>query len=489
MDLRETNRADRLEKLLWIAGLALYAGFLLAAGLSRFGVVAEEAWIGFGVCRQLLEGTTEGRQALVSSIWWPPVPSLLRLPFVWMSGFLTTGVALLAVGVIGAASVPLVVERALRRLGTGRSRYAFAVLAAADPDLVRWALSGSAAPAVVATALATLYGVAQWARTRGTGSLAYAAIGSAVLIGMGAEAALWSVVAMLLILVDAAVRPAARGQRQAIVIMAAVPVLYAAGLWILMNWLIMGDGLYFLRSVRAGVHLEPDIGAFTFRHGVAAGLLCVVAFAGILKRDRGAAIAGAAGLAFAAVAMFLAVRGFLWSPSLAALALAPAAVMGAGYLAGAGTVRIVGGPLLALAAAGLVALGWGGAPVSSGAWSDREERNIQLAQKLERYVLTQSRHAKIFVCGYDAFELAGMGESRVFVPCLDFNLGVVRHDYHGHRLYLLVHQPRGRSEMDSIHWKYEKVYYLGIGETLYDSDWGRWRLFEVVEAPARTGAK
>jgi hypothetical protein len=485
MDLRDANRAERLERLLWGAVLALYAGFLLAAGISRYGVVTEDAWIGFGVCRQILDGTTEGRQALVSSIWWPPVPSLLRLPFVWMSGVLTTGVALLAVGVIGAACVPLVVERALRRWGAGRSRYLFAVLAAADPDLVRWALSGSAAPAVVATALATLYGLAQWTRTRGTGALAYAALGSAVMVGMGAEAALWVVVALFLILVDSLVRPAAHGQRQAIVIMAAVPVLYAAGLWILMNWLIMGDGLYFLRSVRAGLTSDPDVGAFVLRHGVAAGLLCMVALVGVLKRDRGAAFAGAAGLTFGAVAMFLAVRGLLWDPSLAALALVPAAVMSAGYLVGTGTARSALAPLFVLAVAGMVALGWGGSATSSGFLAGRDERNMQWAQKLERHVLTQSRHAKVFVCGYDAFELAATAENRVFVPCLDFSLGAVRHDYHGHKLYLLIHRPKGRSEMDSIHWKYDKAYYVGIGETLYDSDWGHWRLFEIIEAPVR----
>jgi hypothetical protein len=40
--------------------------------------------------------------------------------------------------------------------------------------------------------------------------------------------------------------------------------------------------------------------------------------------------------------------------------------------------------------------------------------------------------------------------------------------------------------MDSIHWRFEDVYRLGIGGTLYDSDWGPWRLFEIVEAPTRT---
>jgi hypothetical protein len=131
-------------------------------------------------------------------------------------------------------------------------------------------------------------------------------------------------------------------------------------------------------------------------------------------------------------------------------------------------------------------MGWRGGTALPGVRGDGDERAIQLAHRIERYVLTQSRYAKVFVCGYDAFELAGAGESTVFVPCLDFNLSAGRRDYHGHKLYLLVHEPKGRSAMDSIHWRFEDVYRLGIGGTLYDSDWGPWRLFEIVEAPTRT---
>jgi hypothetical protein len=485
MGLPEPTKVERFERIAWGAALALYAGALLTAGLSRHGAIADEAWIGFGVCRELLQGTTEGRQALVSSVWWPPIQSLLRLPFVWMSGLLTAWVALLALGVIGAVCVPLVVERALRRWNAGMSRYVFAVISAADPDLVRWAIAGSAAPAVLAIGLATFYGVVQWARTRGTGSLAYAAIGSAVMVGMGAEAALWAVVAMALVLIDALVRPAARGQRQAIAVMAAVPVLYSVGLLVLMNWLIMGDGLYFLRSVKAAVDPSRDFGAMTLRHGIAAGVLLVSALAGFVLRDRGAAVAGAAGLAFPAVATFLAVRGFLWEPSVAVLAMGPVAAMAGGYLVGTRRAGWVAAPVLAVAVALVAAMGWRGGTALPGVRGDGDERAIQLAHRIERYVLTQSRYAKVFVCGYDAFELAGAGESTVFVPCLDFNLSAGRRDYHGHKLYLLVHEPKGRSAMDSIHWRFEDVYRLGIGGTLYDSDWGPWRLFEIVEAPTR----
>ena len=47
----------------------------------------------------------------------------------------------------------------------------------------------------------------------------------------------------------------------------------------------------------------------------------------------------------------------------------------------------------------------------------------------------------------------------------------------------MIKQPAGRGTGDSIHWKYDDVYSLGSEETLYDTDWGDWRMFEIIQAP------
>ena len=77
--------------------------------------------------------------------------------------------------------------------------------------------------------------------------------------------------------------------------------------------------------------------------------------------------------------------------------------------------------------------------------------------------------------------------SLFFVPSLDLNFNKAREDYYGHRLFVLVHRPEGRSAMDSVHWKFYRIYIQGSRTTLYDSDWGPWRLFEIVQAPGYPG--
>jgi hypothetical protein len=74
----------------------------------------------------------------------------------------------------------------------------------------------------------------------------------------------------------------------------------------------------------------------------------------------------------------------------------------------------------------------------------------------------------------------------VFISVLDFDLEKAKKDYRGYALYVLVRRPVGRSAEDSIHWKYDRIYDFGAQGALYDSDWGDWRLFEIIQARPRT---
>jgi hypothetical protein len=472
---------------LWPAAVLLYGAGLLAAGLVRLDSLGEEAWISLGVSRQLLEGLTEGRQALVSSVWWPPFSFLIRLPFCWMSGSIGIPVESLVVAALGAACVPLLAERALLRWGVGPVRYAFAALCAAQPGMIGHALNGSSVPVAVATALLTLFGLVQWIRTRGTGPLVYVAAGSCALAGLGVETALWAGVCIVLLLADLCVRPAARKQRSAVFVLALLPVAYTIGLWVLMNWLIMGDPLHFLRSVTAGSRsgaamaldrLQPEHMALLAVLGV--GLLF-----GVIRRDRGTAALVTAGAAFVAVTLFVASHGFLFGAPLGLAATPLVALLTMGYLAGPGLTRVRSVAfVLILCGGALVTAQWRGSQATqAGLVSVAQAADADLARRIERHVLGQSPYAKVFACGYDSFRFAAGPGGEVIKPMLDFNMARIRRDYHGHKLYLLVHRPVGRSAMDTIHWRFDRPYYLGVGETLYDSDWGDWRLFEVIEAP------
>jgi hypothetical protein len=110
----------------------------------------------------------------------------------------------------------------------------------------------------------------------------------------------------------------------------------------------------------------------------------------------------------------------------------------------------------------------------------------RLLPRIERHVAGSDRPVKIFVCGYDSFLLLGARPGPLFVHSLDFNFDKAREDWVGHDLYVLVHRPSGRSGTDSIHWRFDGMYDLGGRSTLYDGDWGDWRLFEIIQAPEPT---
>ena len=58
------------------------AGVLLAFARLNDGAWEPGAQVA-GICRELLAGTTQGRQALFGSCWTAPLPVLVYLPFAW----------------------------------------------------------------------------------------------------------------------------------------------------------------------------------------------------------------------------------------------------------------------------------------------------------------------------------------------------------------------------------------------------------------------
>jgi hypothetical protein len=359
--------------------------------------------------------------------------------------------------------------------------------------------------------LATLcaVGLVQWIALRKLRWLVWFAIGAALLAATSPHFAGWVTLLFLLFVVDTLVSREGARQKEAALILGFLPALYMAGLWVLMNWLIMGDWLYFLRSVRGWqadqgnllrvllALLGPDTlrqampGAGAFRLcAVLAGLAIVATAAALLGRSRAGVYAGLVAFSPVPVAALLAAWGVLWDPGVFLAALFPLVVLAVGYVAGPlGVVPTRLRPLAALVPA-LVTL-WatlefevadGGAVLRADRARAEESR---LAARIERHVLARSPWAKVFVCGYDGFRLLRTGPSNVFEHALDLNFDKVRLDYGGHALFVLVHRPVGRSALDSIHWRYPDIYALGAGTTLYDSDWGDWRLFEIIEAPRR----
>ena len=205
----------------------------------------------------------------------------------------------------------------------------------------------------------------------------------------------------------------------------------------------------------------------------------------VARRRRGEVALALLVLALPATAGLLAGRGLLWTPAplLTALPALLAFSLGRTFVdrRGAGTAGwVVGAAAVAACLVLAVRLpedrqdAGGGSP----AWEP-----AQGLQALERHAHEQSRFAQVFVCGYDSFGLLRGSGSTAFVHAMDFNFDKAKRDYYGHALFVLVRRPEQRYAMDSIHRKYPRIFIQGGPETLYDSDWGDWRLFEMIQAP------
>jgi len=432
-------------------------------------------------CRLLLDNTTEGRQALVGSIWRPPVPFLLRLPLVRYLADEALASRIVSVA-FGLATLGL-----LYRIGghwnLGRLRLPLLGALALNPLFVHETMNGSSRTTVAYLTLLAAQGLARWVDRRSLQGLIYAGFACAFMIGTSPDLLPWVAALQILILCDLLMRSARRGQREAALILGLLPAAYALGVWCLMNWLILGDPFYFVRSMfsaESRVAAPIALASITWLHKLAGGLCGLALLVGFAKRNRALAYVAAAGLCLLLLMPVMARSQLPWDFRQIELCLTVLTVLAAAQAAAAAGGRL-----------SIERTAWAWAPVSLAlaiSWSPHatahpaDAHSAAALPGIRAHVLHRSPYAKVFVCGYDSFRLLRAGAGPLFTHVLDFNLGQLKNDYFGHDLYVLIHRPRGRSATDSVHWKHDRIFTLGTDNTLYDRDWGDWRLFEIIQA-------
>jgi hypothetical protein len=282
-----------------------------------------------------------------------------------------------------------------------------------------------------------------------------------------------------------------RGQRQAILILGLLPWAYGLSLWIMGNWLIMGDALYFLRGLGSMIKEPGRPSVFALADPA---WLMPLAFpllllpAAILKKEYAAFSVVVLALAVGVLAALLNQLGCLWDSRLVLLPLLAICLLALARLAGLIPVRLNlwrNGVAAAGLAVPLLLL-----TLRPDAWHPaagvppplREEQADMLAQ-IKETVDGQTPFGTIYVCGYEAFPMLDGNRDPRFIRELDFDFTRAQRDYEGHTLFLLVPRPEGRGATESIHRKFPGIYAAGFANTLHSGDWGRWRLFELVDNP------
>lgn len=474
--------------------LALLTALFFTFAITRAEHLSNEAYVYEGVCRELMNNTTEGRQALVGSAWWPPLVFLVRLPIATILRFEEFPVASLLVSAFFGAAVFVLMDNIMRIWRLGWIRIPMLAGIALNPWFLRECLNGSSATMVLFLCLLVAYGFVDWLAGRSARHAIYMALAASLLVIASAEMIPWVALVLLIVVLDLLAARMPFSQKGAVLLLVLLPVVYTVGLWILMNWLVLGDGLYFIRSVAASAGFRAR---FTGEYidlidtdYMAMGIAGVVFLLALLLKNRGGVWLAVVAVGPVVVAMGMREEGFLWSPVPVLFCLMPLAVLTLAYL-----VRVVGPSALGIRPlAGMIPLSaviftcpiWENKPLDYAPSFEKESAVVMQNRwlpKIEGEVLARSKYARVFVAGYESFILLGSEHSDVFQPVLDFNFNKAKDDYRGQNLFLLVCRPVGRGAVDSIHWKYPNLFFRGTRSTLYDSDWGRWRLFEIIQAP------
>ncbi len=501
----------RRKTLEWLPAIAVaIASAACSIGAGRFGTAI---WKFEGLCRELVAGTTEGRQALVGSGWYPPLPLLAGTPAAACAPTSALPWAAIFTTALAVAISLYTLNRTLGRCISGQNRSArIARVAAWLACAATFAIAQEPlSTAITATGIVAVCKLADWWESGGLADLVKLAFAIAALALCGFATA--GIVLALFILMPLPVfwKPSLKGRFHGVFVLGALPGIYAILVWCLMCWLILGDGLYPLRGFSSNISWAP--------HAMPAMvLLCfaLLPIAAIILRRRDSmqcAVSAATLLSFAWI-LIGGFSGIGWSQTSCIGILLACTLLILARAAGQSPrdhgaigprVSRLGGiiqcafAVLCLLVVGAVAKecarAYSNAPEHGR--MQTENTSEELLEEIRADVAARTPYGRIFVCGYSGQALLRGARPEPFTPCLDPYIGELRRDYPRQQIFLLMPVPVGATRWESLYWRYPEIYYDGTQRLLFARDFGtprkvfwgssddtRWRLYELVSAPS-----
>ncbi len=237
--------------------LLIFAVYLTASLILTFkvGYISEEVSVRSGIASDLLAGNERGREGLVCSVWWAPLPTLLILTMGVFPSVVSSGAACGIISALGGALMCFFIFKTLIYLGIQRvSAYVILILVAFNPWILFYSSNGSSEALLLGVLAGTLWYFVLWHYGEKLSGLVGLSILASLLPLIKHQAVLFT----FIMLVSAVVVSLMRGKHklrrvEGTFFLAFFPTIYTVGLWFLFNWLIMGNFLYFLR----GIYVNP----------------------------------------------------------------------------------------------------------------------------------------------------------------------------------------------------------------------------------------
>ena len=407
---------------------------------------AVRSWVGI----DLLAGAVKGRQGLIGSLKWAPLPTLLLLPVVKIPALGTSGLGAAVVAALISAFTVMLLNIWWTRFGVPRAlRFPLLVLYQMCPPVLAAVLTGRSTVLMLLILMAGAYFLGSWLRTLDVRSLAYLGVlGGLAIVTLYLSAVI--VVLMAVVIVVRVWRVRTPSYRPATLLIYLIPCLYTAALWFTANWLIMGDPVFFLR--------------------------------GIATEER-----------FLAEITELDLDGYLY--------LMPLLILAAGWVATRGRRRRSARAASVLVTAVLLLAIFAVPYVTEYVMMDRRptyfgRNEAQLARidEILSYLDHVHPEAKVFVCGYTAYQFIARTEHRDrFVHLMSVDLARIERETRGQELYFLVPRPYGVYRWEDVNLRLPRLFddYVDMSVTSdhlemrfmlgrLGEEWPDWHLIRVV---------
>ena len=428
--LQQRSSGSRVE--VWVFVALLLLGFGIAWYCVADGpVFCHEALVRTGVGHDLLDDLSRGRQGLLGSFYWAPLPTLLALPLIRLPEPLGGEWAHVIVAIVSGALIGVAMSAWLKRCGiAAATRVGVALALFMSPALQTPILEGSSELTFSLLTLVAFCFLMRWWQTEKLQSLAYLAFVIALVMATRFQGVLLLVVTGAVILAHLVRRRGRRRYAEATLIVFLLPPLYVAALWIAANWLIMGDPWFSLRGMADAARSEGWGGLIT--DGCEWGralLLCGIALAG-----RAAAAISTQGRRRLAGLSVLVLCLFLWT----------------------GSYRTI--------------------------TFDRVTSEGDLSRIALDFGTTHGQDWLV-LAGYRGYELARLLPEHgapPFYHILSFYHDRTLRDTRGRRAYLLVPSPQGPDRWEDIHLKFPGIFENGAPFIVYEKSWPQWRLWRIV---------
>jgi hypothetical protein len=428
------------------------------------------------ICREVVAGSDQGRQALVGSCWFSPLVTVVVLPFVWLLG--EAPLAGCAAAWVAWTFALVICGRILERSWLG---IPLMILVGCGIT----AVGGGASPAMAvpaALAVFALRSAALWSRDQRLRDLVRLGAGLSGLILCGMPVLGVTLALALAVPFGALAGADTRRRLPAVLILGWLPMLYAFGVWVLMNRLIFGSSLFFVASLGSSrvLHWCGAQWLPVRPEEIAATAAAAYALAsGLLTGNRRAAALGMLGLLFWVWLVILRGGSAAWADAAGRAVLLVTGALALWHLRHGGAVGrtpwVTAGDVALFGVVAVIGARCLVPPVANPA--------AVIAAQVDADVRARSPHARVFVCGYTGLELLSGPASERLEPNLDLYVQTLRTAYHGQHLFLLVPAPVGAAAAENVHIRHPELYTSGGGRMLIFRNYGPWRLFEVVGAP------